>query len=251
MTIVPTASIELSDLAIAYNGRLAIHRLTGAFKAGSLTALVGPNGAGKTTLLKAIGGILQPSGGCIERGPLTPDRIAYLPQHAHFQPDFPISVMDLVQIGHWCRTGWARAIDRTLRRRAVSALETVGLHGFDRRPIGSLSAGQLQRALFARVIVQDAALILLDEPFSAIDAGTTRDLLALIGRWHGEHRTVVAALHDLDQVRRHFPETLLLAREGIGWGATTHVLTPANLERAWQRTVGSRPHGDHGYLAAS
>ena len=93
-----------------------------------------------------------------------------------------------------------------------------GCSGFERRPVGSLSAGQFQRLLFARLLLQDAALILLDEPFNALDARTAADLLAVVRRWHGEGRTVVAVLHDLDLVRREFPDTLLLARDCLGWG---------------------------------
>jgi zinc/manganese transport system ATP-binding protein len=98
--------------------------------------------------------------------------------------------------------------------------------------VSALSAGQFQRVLFARLLVQDAAVILLDEPFTAIDARTTRDLLDLVRRWHGEGRTVIAALHDLEQVRAHFPQVLLLAREQIAWDRTDSALSPANLLRA-------------------
>ena len=111
----------------------------------------------------------------------------------------------------------------------MAALAAVGLNGFENRPIGTLSGGQMQRMLFARVLLQDARLIVLDEPFNAIDAKTSADLIALVKRWHGEGRTVLAALHDLDMVRNHFPETLLLARGPVAWGATAQALTPENL----------------------
>jgi len=111
----------------------------------------------------------------------------------------------------------------------AAAIAAVGLTGFERRPIGTLSGGQMQRLLFARVMLQDARLIVLDEPFNAIDAKTCADLLALVKRWHGEGRTVLAALHDLEMVRAHFPDTLLLARGPVAWGPTAHVLTPDNL----------------------
>jgi zinc/manganese transport system ATP-binding protein len=111
----------------------------------------------------------------------------------------------------------------------------VGLTGFEGRPIGSLSGGQLQRARFARLLLQDAPLILLDEPYSAIDHKTASDLAALITRWHGEGRTVIAVLHDLEHVRGHYPEALLLAREPIARGPTAQVLSAENLFRARQR----------------
>ena len=119
-----------------------------------------------------------------------------------------------------------------MRERADAALSAVGLNGFGARPVGSLSAGQFQRVLFARILLQDAELILLDEPFNAIDARTTSDLLAIVQGWHAEGRTVIAVLHDYDQVRAQFPQTLLLARNVVAWGATDTVLTPANLQRA-------------------
>ncbi|TIW88451.1 MAG: ATP-binding cassette domain-containing protein, partial [Mesorhizobium sp.] len=112
------------------------------------------------------------------------------------------------------------------------ALMAVGLGGFEKRPIDTLSGGQLQRTLFARVLLQDADLILLDEPFNAVDAKTVGDLIALIKHWHGEERTIMVVVHDLDLVRQNFPETLLLARQPIAWGETRETLKPENLLRA-------------------
>ena len=115
---------------------------------------------------------------------------------------------------------------------AQHAIEAVGLSGFERRPIDTLSVGQFQRVLFARLLLQDADLVLLDEPFAAIDAKTVGDLMELIRRWRSEKRTVVAVLHDLDQVRHDFPNSLLLARELVDSGPTARVLSPENLLRA-------------------
>jgi zinc/manganese transport system ATP-binding protein len=112
------------------------------------------------------------------------------------------------------------------------ALARVGLQDLADRPVGALSGGQFQRVLFARLILQDAALILLDEPFRAVDNQTIADLIRLIRSWHEEGRTVLAALHEIDQVRAHFPSTLLLAREVVAWGETRKVLTPANLAKS-------------------
>ena len=114
------------------------------------------------------------------------------------------------------------------------ALAAVGLEGFAERGLDTLSGGQLQRALFARVLLQDADLILLDEPFNAIDTRTVSDLIELIERWHGEKRTVLVVVHDLAMVRSHFPETLLLARHPVAWGATAEALKPENLLKARQ-----------------
>ena len=125
--------------------------------------------------------------------------------------------------------GRHRAKDREAVREALAA---VGLAGFEKRPLDTLSGGQLQRALFARVLVQDADLILLDEPFNAIDSKTVGDLVALIERWHGEERTVMVVVHDLDLVKRNFPEALLLARRPVAWGGTADVLRAENMLRA-------------------
>ncbi|MGB3867292.1 MAG: ATP-binding cassette domain-containing protein, partial [Xanthobacteraceae bacterium] len=118
------------------------------------------------------------------------------------------------------------------RARVEAALAAVGLTGFERRAIGTLSGGQMQRMLFARLLLQDARLIVLDEPFNAIDAKTSADLLQLVKQWRAEGRTVLAALHDMELVRAHFPKTLLLARGAVAWGATGEVLTPDNLVAA-------------------
>ena len=229
-----TAVFALHDVTLGYDGHPAVHHLTGSFASGSLTALVGPNGSGKSTLLKGLIGLLPPLDGHLERNGLRQSDIAYLPQQAEIDRSFPISVIETVLLGHWRTTGLFRPLTRTLWRQAEEALVAVGLDDFGRRPIASLSAGQFQRVLFARMLLQDCPVILLDEPFTAIDARTTADLLRVVARWHGEGRTIIAVLHDLDQVRESFPDTLLIAREPVGWGATTEVLRAEHLFRARQ-----------------
>lgn len=222
-------AIRLTNLTLAHRRRPAVHHLSGQFAPGSLTAVVGPNGAGKSTLLQALAGLHAPAEGRIERAP---GRIALLPQQSAIDRGFPLSCRDAVLFGLWAETGPFRAIPAAGLARAAAALAAVGLEGFARRPVGSLSAGQFQRVLFARLLLQDAPVILLDEPFNALDARTAADLLAMVHRWHGEGRTVIAVLHDLDLVRREFPETLMLARDCLGWGPTAGVLTAANRLRA-------------------
>ena len=134
----------------------------------------------------------------------------------------------------WHEVGALGGFDRGQRARVHAALAQVGLDGFARQPVDALSGGQLQRTLFARLLLQDAPLMLLDEPFVGIDQRTTGELLTLLHGWHAEGRTVLAVLHDLQQVSQSFPQTLLLSRELIGWGATAAVLTPAALARARQ-----------------
>ncbi len=225
-------TITLYDLTLGYDGHPAVHHLSGVFEAGSMTAVVGPNGSGKSTLLKGITGILRPLGGRIDRGSLRTYQLAYLPQQAEIDRSFPITVLDTVAFGFWQRIGMFGGIKKEQWQQARQALAAVGLDGFEHRPIGNLSAGQFQRVLFARLLLQDCPVILLDEPFTAIDARTTTDLLALIHRWHTENRLIIAVLHDLDQVRALFPKTLMIAREPIGWGDTGVILTAENLQRA-------------------
>ncbi len=228
--------LRFNNLTLGYDRHPAVHHLDYAVRAGALVAVVGPNGAGKSTLLKGTIGSLAPLEGEIRLTGIKVSEIAYLPQQSDIDRSFPISVFDMVAMGLWRKLGAFRRFGREGSRKVGEVLEIVGLGGFETRPIGTLSGGQMQRSLFARLLLQDAQLILLDEPFTAIDSATVRDLKGLIRRWHGELRTVVAVLHDLDQVRTDFPETLLLAREQIAAGPTEKVLSPANLDRARRLT---------------
>jgi zinc/manganese transport system ATP-binding protein len=224
-----TAQIKFQNVTLGYDRHPAVHHLNGEVAAGALVAVIGPNGAGKSTLFRGLAGILKPLSGSIHLGGLDIKDIAYLPQTADIDRSFPISVFDFVGTGLWRRVGFFGGMGRAARDKITEALAAVGLNGFENRSIGTLSGGQMQRMLFARALLQDARLIVLDEPFNAIDAKTSADLLALVKRWHGEGRTVMAALHDMELVRNHFPETLLLARGPVAWGATADVLTNENL----------------------
>ena len=221
--------LAFRDLTLGYDRHPAIHHLNGEVEQGALLAVCGPNGAGKSTLLKGIAGVLKPIGGRIERGSYTARDIAYLPQAAEIDTYFPISVFDMVAMGFWRSAGLFGGIGRSERQKVYDAIAAVGLTGFEDRNIATLSGGQMQRMLFARLLLQDAPLILLDEPFTAIDAKTMADLLDVVRRWHDEKRTVIAVLHDFEMVRGIFPQTLLLAREKIAWCGTRDALSPENL----------------------
>ncbi|MBI5321791.1 ABC transporter ATP-binding protein [Bradyrhizobium sp.] len=227
-----TARITLRDVTLGYDRHPAVHHLSGEVASGALLAVVGPNGAGKSTLFRGLAGILKPLSGTIDLGGLDIRDIAYLPQSVDIDRSFPISVFDFVGTGLWRATGFFGGMGSRERERIAQALAAVGLNGFENRNIGTLSGGQMQRMLFARVLLQDARLIVLDEAFNAIDAKTSADLLVLVKRWHEEGRTVLAALHDMDLVHRNFPETLLLARGLVAWGPTAQVLTSDNLAEA-------------------
>jgi zinc/manganese transport system ATP-binding protein len=226
------ADLRFHNLTLGYERHPAVHHLDGAVDSGALVAVVGPNGAGKSTLFKGIVGVIKPLAGSIERNGFRARDIAYLPQIAEIDRSFPINVYDMVAMGLWRKTGLFAGIGAKDHKAIEAAIAAVGLTGFEQRAIGTLSGGQMQRMLFARLLLQDARLIVLDEPFTAIDAKTSADLLDLVRRWHSEHRTVLAALHDIDLIRATFPQTLLLAREPVAWGPTREVLTADNLNRA-------------------
>jgi zinc/manganese transport system ATP-binding protein len=232
MNAASAPAVTLRDLTVSYRGHPAVHHLSGAFAAGMLTAVVGPNGAGKSTLLGALGGTIRDFKGRIERD--LSQRVAYLPQASALDRSFPVRVHEMVAMGLWSRIGSFAGLRPADRSGVDQALAAVGLSGFGARWLGELSAGQAQRVLFARVLLQDAGLILLDEPFNAIDARTTADLLALLHRWKQEARTVIAVLHDIEQVREHFEQVLLLARERVAWGPTAEVLKAEHLFKARQ-----------------
>jgi zinc/manganese transport system ATP-binding protein len=214
--------VLLRDVTVRYGRRVALEAVSGEFKSGSLTAVVGANGAGKSTLLGAIAGVVRLAGGVVDCA--ARQRLAYLPQLAAISRDYPITVSELITLGGWREFGAFRAPGAALRARAEEAAATVRLTGLLRRPIGEISGGELQRALFARLILQDPAVILLDEPFAAVDAQTISVLVDQITQWHREGRTVIAVLHDLDLVEARFPETLVLARRCVAWGTTKAAL---------------------------
>lgn len=229
---VQAASIELDDLSLGWKGRLAVRNVSGHFAPGCMTAIVGPNGAGKSTLIKGVMGVLKPVGGAVHVKGANTHELAWLPQAGELDRSFPITVLEMVAMGAWRRSGaWSRMNDNEMAR-VQHALAAVGMDGSERRIVGTLSGGQLQRVLFARLMMQDARVLLLDEPFSAVDSHTTEELMSLLEAWHGEGRSVIAVLHDMDLVRDHFPQTLLLSGTVVAWGSTETVLTRENLKLA-------------------
>ncbi len=206
---------QLDSVCVRYGHHVALEHVSGHFEAGSLTAVIGANGAGKSTLLKGLANLLTVDG-AQRTGSITvaaqAAAIAYLPQHVDIDRRFPMRVYDCVLSGCWQHTGPWRSLDAGARTRVAAALQATGLEQLVHQPLGSLSGGQLQRVLFARLLTQDAQLILLDEPFSAVDAETTRRLLVQIGHWHKQGRTVVAAVHDQAQFASTF-------HKPFGWAA--------------------------------
>lgn len=237
------AAITLHNLTLGYQRHPAVHHLSGSFASGSMTAIIGPNGSGKSTLVKGLTGFLRPMEGSIDRDGLLPRQIAYLPQRLEVDRNFPITVFDTVLLGLWQEIGMFGGMNRTLWQRAAQALSIVGLGGLEGRAINELSGGQFQRMMFARMSLQDAPVLIFDEPFSAIDQQTILDLMAMIRHWHDEGRTLLIVIHNLDLVREFFPQTLLLAREPVAWGQTSEVLTEKHLlqsrtmAQAWDQSA--------------
>lgn len=208
--------VSLEHIGIWHGPHCVLRDVTVHIAPGSMTALMGPNGAGKSSLLRCIAGLQVPSGGRVHlqvpRG-----QIAYLAQRSETERDFPISVFDCVLLGCWPRMGTWRGTSPQAHAAVHAALDRLGLAALAQRPIAALSEGQWQRVLFARMLVQDARLLLLDEPFSALDESTTQELLQLLHQWHAEGRTLVVALHDRAQAQAHFAATLQLQHHGARW----------------------------------
>lgn len=221
------AMIALHDLTFGYRGQTPLGTLSGSFSAGSLTAIIGENGTGKSTLLKTLAGLLAPLSGKLRLDRAAAPLIGYLPQLSEFDRQFPLSVTDLVLMGSLPQRGMFGGLNATWQRKASEALDAVTMTEHARSPIGHLSGGQLQRVLFARLLVMDAVILLLDEPFTGVDAETTQALLTLIRQRHEQGCTILAVLHDQRIVEHHFPQVLQLSPTGHRWGRTSSVLSSA------------------------
>lgn len=232
MAPVAASAITLTNVTVAYGAHPAVHHVSGRFEPGSLTAIVGPNGAGKTSLLKAITGLRPLAGGRVDLIGLTRRDLGYLPQQADIDRSFPMRVLDFVSLGFVGKVGLFGRIGPERRAQARAALAQVGLSGFEARTLAELSTGQFQRVLFARLIVQDAPVLVLDEPFNAVDARTIADLVAMIRVWHAQGRTILIVLHDMDLARDLCSRALVVAREVLAWGPADEALRPEILARA-------------------
>ncbi|GAA4408425.1 ABC transporter ATP-binding protein [Advenella faeciporci] len=233
-----TPVIRLNDVSLGWRDKPVLQHVSGQFNPGTLTAILGANGAGKSTLVKGIIHFLKPTAGSIDIDPAFRKELTLLPQLSDLDRSFPITTYELVAMGAWRRIGPWRQYGKAERARINHALEQVGLQAVADQLIGNLSGGQLQRALFARLMVRDAKVLLLDEPFAAVDEDTCEDLMRIILGWHAEGRTIIAVLHDVDRVKRCFPETLLLARQVVAWGKTAEILTEENLHKARRLSLG-------------
>ena len=226
--------LACEDVTVSYHRHPVLHHISLDMKLGTTTAIVGPNGAGKSTLLRAILGEIKLDTGRVILDGLACSEIAYLPQVNTIDYNLPLTVDDVVSLGNWYRIGLFGGLNEQNKTLVNDALSQVGLSGFNLRCIQELSSGQLQRVMLARIIVQQAKVIVLDEPFNALDSVTISDMLNIIKNWQQTGKTVIAVLHDLEQVANNFEYTILLAKELIAYDKTSKVLQPQILSRAYK-----------------
>lgn len=234
-------AVRASDVTVKVRDRVLLDRITLTLASGSMTVLLGPNGSGKTTLIRVLAGILPPTSGEAFLGdaPLKKlnrweiaRRCAYLPQQTG--TNFDIRVEDVVALGRYPHMGsWGRLARRDYDMVAW-ALERVGLTPFRQRTLPTLSGGERQRVFIARALAQEAPVLLLDEPITALDVGRQFELMALLADLHRDGRTVLAALHDLRPALEYFPRAILLdGGRRTAEGSTGDVLYGPELERAF------------------
>jgi manganese/iron transport system ATP-binding protein len=238
--------LDVQNLAIRYNGRLALEDISFHLHQGERIAVVGPNGAGKSTLFKVIAGVLQPNSGEVNifgSRPRGHNCIAYIPQRSQVDWNFPVSVADVVMMGRSAKLGllnWPHKKDWEHVRHALDVVELSDLAG---RQIGQLSGGQQQRMFIARALAQEAELMLMDEPLSGLDTPAQEGLLDLLDTLRNQNVTVMVATHDLDQAARHFDRLMLLNRRMIAFDEPQKVLQTSNLLQAYGGRLKMDPHG--------
>ncbi len=239
------AALAVHELSVSYGEKPAVFSVDAVFPADSLTAIVGPNGAGKSTFLKAVLGIVPRLSGSVsvfgQSFRKARHRVAYVPQRASIDWDFPTRVIDVVMMGLYRELGLLRLVRSHHRERALACLQRVGMADFGHRQIGQLSGGQQQRVFLARALAQNADLYLLDEPFAGVDAATERAIIDVLKELKGEGRTVVCVHHDLATVSDYFDRVLLINVSKITEGPIGEAFTAENL----QATYGGRLAATH------
>jgi ABC-type Mn2+/Zn2+ transport system ATPase subunit len=233
-----TALVECSALAAGYGGAPVIHDVSFAAARGETVVVLGPNGGGKTTLFRALLGEIEPIAGRAElRG-----RTAYVAQTDRTSLEFPVSALDVALMGALAHGRWWLPPSRADRRAAADALERVGLDGEAATRFGELSGGQRQRVLIARALVQDAPVLLLDEPLSGVDAPSAASIEALFGELRGEGRALLVATHDVGQARA-WQRVLCLHGRQIAYGEPEAALTPEVLQATYGAELVVLPDG--------
>jgi ABC-type Mn2+/Zn2+ transport system ATPase subunit len=233
----PPATLQIENLVILYDGKPALDNISLQVPVGSRVAVVGPNGAGKTTLFKALVSLLPISHGSIHihGEPLGHhlDCVAYVPQKEEVDWRFPITVEDVVTMGKFGKSGWLGAISQSDRRQIHTAMERLRILDLAGRSISELSGGQQQRVFLARAIAQNPHILLMDEPFSGVDAATEESLLELLDELSREKVTIMVATHDLDLALKRFDLTALLNKHLIAFGPSRQVFSEKNIDEVF------------------
>jgi len=241
-------AIHLDGVSVGYNGKAALQDVTLDITRGLRLAVLGPNGAGKSTLFKAIMGLLPlRSGHVLIHGEPPRKRdthVAYVPQREEIDIRFPVSVRDVVMMGRYGRIGWLRRPGHTDRQVVDRAMRQLDILDLATQPIGDLSGGQLQRAFLARALAQEADILLLDEPFTGVDALTESAIYALLDDLKSRGITVLLATHDLDKALSHFDDLLLVNGSVVACGCAEDVFRPEILRRVFGAQVTLMPAGD-------
>jgi len=225
--------VEVKDLTVGYDDRIVLRGINWTVPCGTSAAIIGPNGGGKSTLLRTLVGRLRPAQGTVRIFGRPPEEarplLAYLPQNEEIDWRFPIRAIDVVMQGLLARTPWWRPPGKDALAQAMAALERVNLADEAQRPVGALSGGQRQRVLLARALLQDAQLILLDEPATGLDAPAQHELLDVVDDLKRDGRTVIATTHDLNCLTDHFDTVLCLRGEVVCQGPPEEALKPEHL----------------------
>jgi ABC-type Mn2+/Zn2+ transport system ATPase subunit len=228
--------LSVQDLAASYGGPVVLSGVTFDAEQGERIGVLGPNGGGKSTLFRVLLGELRPLRGSVRR----PARLGFVPQTERSRLDYPVSALDVALMGTLSRVPWWRPVGRAERRAALAALERVGLAALAGEQFGELSGGQRQRVLVARALVQEAPVLLLDEPFSGVDQTSAELLERLLGDLAAEGRALLVATHDLEQARR-FDRVLCLNRRQIAFGPPEETLTRPVLEATYGGEIVTLP----------
>lgn len=232
-----SSPLAVRGLTVSYGQKPAVFSVDMTVQPGAMTAIIGPNGAGKSTLLKAALGLLDPLAGqtTVFGKPVAQsrDRIAYVPQRASVDWDFPTRVIDVVLMGLYRQLGLLGRVRAVHREKALNCLARVGMEDFATRQIGQLSGGQQQRVFLARALAQDADLYLLDEPFAGVDAATEKAIIAVLKSLRDAGKTVVAVHHDLSTVREYFDNVFLINTRRVAEGPVQETFTEENLQIAY------------------